>query len=132
VIKMASSLVRVLSRGGSLNLMRPKLDTVIRPLSAFPSARRSKTTSHNQVSSRHGRMARGCHGLPKVLLGPAMPYSSTLCGRTAAVFYPTPYASGWLSSLDISLIYYRVCLELHDLGCFSLRIPRSFFPRINM
>jgi hypothetical protein len=25
-------------------------------------------------------MARGGHGLPKVLLGPAMPYPSTLCG----------------------------------------------------
>jgi hypothetical protein len=25
-------------------------------------------------------MARGGHGLPKVLLGPAMPYLSTLCG----------------------------------------------------
>jgi hypothetical protein len=26
------------------------------------------------------RMARGGHGLPKVLIGPAMPYPSTLCG----------------------------------------------------
>jgi hypothetical protein len=28
-----------------------------------------------------GRMARGGHGLPKVSLGPAMPYPSTPCGR---------------------------------------------------
>jgi hypothetical protein len=43
---------------------------------------------------RHGRMARGGHGLCKVSLGFAMPYVSTPCGRPAAVFYPlkTPYA----------------------------------------
>jgi hypothetical protein len=35
----------------------------------------------------HGRMARGCHGLPKVSLGPTMPYPSTPCGQPAAVFY---------------------------------------------
>jgi hypothetical protein len=28
---------------------------------------------------RHGRMARGAHGLSKVLFGPAMPYPSTPC-----------------------------------------------------
>jgi hypothetical protein len=51
-------------------------------------------------------MARGGHGLPKVLLGPAMPNPLMPCGRPAlrwlqgkqpaAVFYPlghaTPYA----------------------------------------
>jgi hypothetical protein len=59
----------------------------------------------------HWRMARGGHRLPKVSLGPAMPYSSTPCGlaspetvlrlferRSAAIFYPfghpTPYAYG--------------------------------------
>jgi hypothetical protein len=45
---------------------------------------------------KHGRMARGAHGLPKVSLGPAMPDPSTPCGRAtretgerrSAVFYP--------------------------------------------
>jgi hypothetical protein len=69
------------------------------------------------------RMARGGHGLPKVLPGPAMPCSSTPCGRatpetalqpfqewpapkgrSAAVFYPlgdpTPYAYGRLSTFE--------------------------------
>jgi hypothetical protein len=34
-------------------------------------------------------MARGGHGLPKVLLGPAMPYPSTLCG------WATPETAFW-------------------------------------
>jgi hypothetical protein len=59
--------------------------------------------------TEHGRIARGGHGFPKVSLGPAMPYPSTLCrqatpettlqpfqGWPAAIFYPlghpTPYA----------------------------------------
>jgi hypothetical protein len=51
-------------------------------------------------------MARGGHGLPKLSLGPTMPYPSMPCGRATpetalqpfqvAVFYPlghpTPYA----------------------------------------
>jgi hypothetical protein len=64
----------------------------------------------------HGHMARGGHGIPRVLLGPAMPDPSTPCrwpllkrsysrfrggcqhgGRPAVVFYPfghpAPYAS---------------------------------------
>jgi hypothetical protein len=32
-----------------------------------------------------GRMARGGHGLPKVSPGPAMPDSSTPCGRATAL-----------------------------------------------
>jgi hypothetical protein len=31
----------------------------------------------------HGRMARGGHGIPKVLLGPTMPYYTILCGQVA-------------------------------------------------
>jgi hypothetical protein len=55
------------------------------------------------MGGRHGRMARGGHGLPKVSLGPAMSYLSTPCGRATPetvlqVFYtfgyPTPYAYG--------------------------------------
>jgi hypothetical protein len=35
--------------------------------------------------ANHGRMARDGHGLPKVLLGPAMPDPSTPCGRATPV-----------------------------------------------
>jgi hypothetical protein len=39
-------------------------------------------------------MARGGHGLPKVLLGPAMPYPSTLCGfATPETAFPA--FQGW-------------------------------------
>ena len=49
-----------------------------------------------EEGERHGRMARGGLGLPKVSLGPAIPYSSTPCGqanpekalRPGTVFYP--------------------------------------------
>jgi hypothetical protein len=34
------------------------------------------------LASEHGRLTRGDHGLPKVLLRPAMPYPSTLGGWT--------------------------------------------------
>jgi hypothetical protein len=37
---------------------------------------------------RHGRMARGGHGLPKVSVGLAMPDPSTPCGRPAAICHP--------------------------------------------
>jgi hypothetical protein len=42
----------------------------------------------------HGRMARGSHGLPKVSLGPAMPYPSTPCGRTTPETALWPF-QGW-------------------------------------
>jgi hypothetical protein len=72
------------------------------------------------INTWHDRMARGGHGVPKVLLGPTMPFPSTLCGwpplklpyshfrsgylqggRPVVVFHPnghpTPYASEtWL------------------------------------
>jgi hypothetical protein len=37
----------------------------------------------------HFHMTRGGHELPKVLLGPAMPYPSTLCG------FATPETAFW-------------------------------------
>jgi len=46
---------------------------------------------HSHVSELdYGRMARGDHGLPKVLLGPAMPYPSMPCRRA------TPETALWL------------------------------------
>lgn len=57
-----------------------------------------------RTNFRHGPS--GGHGLPKVSLGPAMPYPlcpagvSSQGGRSAAVFYPlgypTPYASDFI------------------------------------
>jgi hypothetical protein len=55
------------------------------------------------IEEEHRRMARGGHGFPTVLLGPAMPYPSTPYGRaTTEIHYgrfrtldpghPTPYA----------------------------------------
>jgi hypothetical protein len=38
-------------------------------------------TVHWSHSSVYGHMARSIHGLPKVFLGPAMPYPSTPCGQ---------------------------------------------------
>jgi hypothetical protein len=35
----------------------------------------------SEIMKSHGRMARGGHELPKVSLGPAMPYISTPCRR---------------------------------------------------
>jgi hypothetical protein len=68
-------------------------------------SRQTKETLSGSLKYRHGRMARGGHGLPKVSLGPAMPYPSTPCGwptyragglRLTSDFYPfghpTPYA----------------------------------------
>jgi hypothetical protein len=99
--------------------------------SSMPSTRRSRCWRRSTCSSprrhsrnklgglRHGRLARGCHGLPKVSLGPAMSYPSTPCRRATpettlrpfqrevahpkswrspAIFFhlghPTPYAYG--------------------------------------
>jgi hypothetical protein len=39
-------------------------------------------TERNGYVQSQARMARGSHGLPKVLLGPAMPYPSMLCRQT--------------------------------------------------
>jgi len=45
---------------------------------------------------RHGRMARGSHGLPKVSPRPAMPGPATPCGRTTHETALRPF-QGWLA-----------------------------------
>jgi hypothetical protein len=44
--------------------------------------------------STHGRTARGCHGLPKVSSGPAMPYLSPPLGRATPKIALRPF-QGW-------------------------------------
>jgi hypothetical protein len=75
-------------------------------------------------SSVHGHKARSIHGLPKVLLGPAMPYPSTPSGKANSktalqpfqewsalkagslqslfnpIGHPTPYAFAFVSKSD--------------------------------
>jgi YD repeat-containing protein len=67
--------------------------------------------------AEHGRMARGAHGLPKVLPRPAMPYLSTLCQRVtpetalwpwqswrpAAVFYPFGHPTAYTYDAEAQL-----------------------------
>jgi hypothetical protein len=43
---------------------------------------------------RHGCMAKGSHGLPKVSHGPALPFLFTLCGRATPEMTLRPY-QGW-------------------------------------
>jgi hypothetical protein len=47
-----------------------------------------------KLKGKHGRMARGDHGLPKVLHGPAMPYPSTPYRRATPETALQPF-KGW-------------------------------------
>jgi hypothetical protein len=77
----------------------------------------------NLTSEMHGRMAGGGHKLPKVSLGPFLPYLSMPCGRPAAFFYPlghpTPCASGEMVT---------VINEIRDPS--SNEVPASFLDEI--
>jgi hypothetical protein len=60
----------------------------------FTRKRRRTILTANSVDLPLGRMARGGHGLPKVLLGPAMPFLSTPCSRTTLEMVLWPF-QGW-------------------------------------
>jgi hypothetical protein len=95
-------------------------------------------------SHNHRRTARGDHGLPKVLPGPAMPYPSTSCRQ------PTPETEGraWPSSTDIEtprrpplltvlisgfkLILHGFCLFVSFLDQVLIRPPTSKMNRIEI
>jgi hypothetical protein len=74
----------------------------------------------------HGRVARGGHGLYKVLLGPALPYPSTACGRATPETAKRPQSrrpgGPKPSSTPLDIPRHTPMLVLDDsLGTFCVR-----------